>query len=120
MPTSKRLKIIRTYKSITRTLGEVGGVNSVLFMLFYYATVIYCRYKTRNIMVDKVFPFIKEAEEMQIIKSKSKGDGRKASMNAIQPDNQERQHIKRDASAKKLRKTAYQAIEDTLDVVTIV
>ena len=72
-------------------------------------------------MVDKVFPFIKETEEMQMMKSKSKGDGRKASMNTIQPDtNQKRQHIKSDASAKKLRKTAYQAIEDTLDVITIV
>ena len=44
-PTTKRLKIIRSYKSITRTLGEIGGINSIIFMFFYYATAIYCKFK---------------------------------------------------------------------------
>ena len=52
-------KITRTYKSIVQTLSLIGGINSFVFIIFYYATALYTKYAKSDLLVGFVYPFLK-------------------------------------------------------------
>ena len=73
MSSNKKLTVVRTYKSLTRTLSEIGGINSICFLVFYYATVLLTRKTKRDYIVEKVFPFLKQkATNSQVLAALNK------------------------------------------------
>ena len=67
MSSNKKLTVIRTYKSITRTLSEIGGINSICFLIFYYITILFTRKTKRQFIIEKVFPFLKQNQFLSLI-----------------------------------------------------
>lgn len=149
MSSARKATIIRVYKSITRTLSEIGGINSFAFLLFYYVNHLYCSYAKKRILVNKVFSFFEESDALQKNKSRATRSSRKVlqdttkaagsfdnSKKQAQPDGltgaeqrsslqQHREsadileHLDR-KTVEALRAEAYSMIEESLDVVSIV
>lgn len=147
MSSARKATIIRVYKSITRTLSEIGGINSFAFLLFYYVNHIYCSYAKKKILVNKIFSFFEESEAAKqekrnairstkkVIQDTKTSGSFNTSKNLAQPDGlnaahphappQTRQsvdileHLDK-KSIEALRNEAYAMIEESLDVVSIV
>ena len=137
MSTPKETKYIRIYKSLTRTMGEIGGMNSFLYIIVFYINYIHCKRVQKQVMVDKVFDFIpKTASKLKESKSlKEKGTQSKLDKSLGSelgkkegPHQHHQQHHLTDdilgyvdgTTIKTMKKDAFCMIEETIDICTIV
>jgi hypothetical protein len=130
---NKKIKIVRVYKSMTKTLSEIGGINSFLFLLFYYLNFAYCQYARKKIMVTSVFEFFREEEAEVRKRNGDKKDKPAPSSNLdgskIEPSvggggDQDLHDVffkhANLSEMNKLKRDAYSIIENNIDVVTII
>ena len=136
LSTSKEVKIARVYKSMTRTLGEIGGINSFAFILYYYLNRIYCYFAQKKIMVNSVFDFFPEEDEKRKMRQRgpphAKEQGKDLGKELGGVEGKEGKDQKGsfglynklignldDSSYEKMKKDAYEMIEESIDVVNI-
>ena len=124
LTSSKTVYISRVYKSLIRTLSEIGGINSFVFLFFYYINRLYCYFAYRKIMVNKVFEFFPEEDarrSRQSGRANAVGDSRQQ-----KPDREASSDIYSkvlasldDKAIARLRKEAFDMVQETIDVVYI-
>ena len=51
-----KVRVDRILKTLTKTLYEVGGINSIAFVLFI--NFVYSRWAMRDIVVNEIFKFL--------------------------------------------------------------
>ena len=51
----KGIVYLRIYKSMAKTIGEIGGLNSAIFIAFLFITNIYSQYAQRRYLVNHIF-----------------------------------------------------------------
>ena len=100
MSTGKKVTIIRNYKGLTNFLAELGGINSICFVVFFYLNFAYVSYAKQNLLVENIFSFL--------------GTGK----NKI--GDKKKNNSKDDATNSFLKKNAYGLIRDSLDILNIV
>ena len=49
----------RAYKTLTQILSQLGGINSMVMLVFIYINLIYNYYAKKQLLVEKVFKFFK-------------------------------------------------------------
>lgn len=108
--TGQREIIFRRYKTVIQALSEFGGINSFLFMFFSYATVIYTNLAKKRILVDSVFDFL---SDKQVAKHSSSSEPALGEL-------KNRNSLRKDPLLKNAREKAFKAIEENLDILTMV
>ena len=58
MMSGMKTTVTRTYKSFLRVVSEIGGINSVIFLIFYYLNIFYTHYAKKKIMSKLVYDFL--------------------------------------------------------------
>ena len=53
-------KYSRAYKTLTQTLSQIGGINSMSMLIFVYINLIYNYYAKKTLLVEGVFKFFKD------------------------------------------------------------
>ena len=53
-----KTRVTRTYKSFLKVVSEIGGINSVLFLIFYYINTLYTHFAKKKIMSRLVYDFL--------------------------------------------------------------
>ena len=61
MSGSKKVKLTRYYKGIVETLGDVGGLNSMVLIIFIYLNLFYLQLIKKKMLTKMVFPFLGES-----------------------------------------------------------
>ena len=140
-------KITRSYKTITQTLSQIGGINSMVMLVFVYINLIYNYYAKRNLLVERVFKFfqhIQPLKEPRLAKQGSEGGspaGTTQNLGSPELDKfnsiggppkpgaasrSSQHHLKNPIAQlnkkelETLRSEAYEVIRKNLDVVTLV
>ena len=105
MSSSRKQKVVRTYKSLTKTMSEIGGINSILLLCFIYLNLVYIHFRKRRIFTERIFDFSNTTAQLAVGKpaAASSGSGKEKS-----------------AQAKKLYDQADTLIREGLDVVNII
>src|SRR3990167_1668079 len=103
-----KTEITRTYKTIMRTLSEIGGMNSIAFIIFYYCSLLFAYFTKRENFVKMIFPFIYSKEFQDKVSEESKDD-KGAFSAALFKENMHR-----------IKDEAYNSIVRCLDVLNIV
>jgi hypothetical protein len=131
MSSGKKMKIVRQYKGLVETISDLGGVNSIVFLLFLWANYTYVEVIQQKHLVHKVFDFFNEklftakpARKSRLLCCKKINPGlakpgaafgsqssitSKTDPDALEP-----------AVVKNLQEQAYKMIENSLDIVTLV
>jgi hypothetical protein len=91
-----------------KTMSEIGGMNSIAFIIFYYASLLYAYFTKRENFIKTIFPFIYSKDFEEMVSQDSKDDQGKFSL-AIFGQNM-----------RKIKEEAYNSIVKCLDVVNIV
>ena len=141
MSTSKEEKVIRKYKSLTLTFSELGGINSFVFLLFFYFNSHFAGRARKRMLTHEVFNFFdilekksdnnkaQKKEHIQAEASPSKKRlGSEARENESFADLGKDNELLDDdifgvldeATIKTMKKDAFCMIEETIDIVTIV
>lgn len=55
--------ITRNYKSLVMILSQIGGINTVLFLVCFYSAVFYAHLTQKKLLVSRIFPFLKTPQE---------------------------------------------------------
>src|SRR3990167_7212951 len=97
-------KITRTYKSVVQTLSLIGGINSFVFLIFFYLTALYTRFVKDDIMVGMVYPYLRSPEAYEELS---------ISNNA----NMKQKHVAGVENYKKIKEVATSQLERSLDLV---
>ena len=144
MSSGRKITITRSYKGVVEVIGDLGGVNSVVFLFFLYANLVYVTTMQKKWLVNTIFDFFRD--DLFQVKSasghkKSGGVGRclswvfccrlcckkkdkpKSTTLDDSEDGKKPQDInlKLDKeTVKSLQDEAFQVIEKTLDVITLV
>ena len=116
--------IFRSYKGFVEMLGDIGGVNEIVFILCLYANWFYLRSAGKRILVEKVFDFFGQPEfqSKRQLNLHAKPDEKINNKLSLQdqdwpvppkPTLQEADRID-------LQSNAFKMINETLDIVTIV
>ena len=134
---NKTIRITRLYKTVMRTLSEIGGLNSILFLLFYYLTKFYAHFAEKRLLSKEVFgEFLhlldhescssQTAHKRQLLQAKEKARKQESAAQGLQPPQTDvapgaffANHLD-NRTVEKMKRDAYKMIEDTIDVVTIV
>ena len=124
LPTPKKIIVARVYKSLTRTLSEIGGINSVAFLIFYYLNRLFCYFAQKRIVVDKVFEFFPEEEQRRKKLKKSKISAAKSPSPSLTGESDPEDFSRKLASLGdkefgQLKQEAFGMIQETTDVVYI-
>jgi hypothetical protein len=61
MSGSKKIKLTRYYKGIVETLGDIGGLNSMVLFIFVYLNLFYLQLIKKKLLTNLVFPFLGES-----------------------------------------------------------
>ena len=56
--TGTNVKILRSYRGFVETLGDIGGVNEIVFILCWYTNWFYLILAKQKVVVGKVFKFL--------------------------------------------------------------
>ena len=56
---NKKVMIMRSYRSLTHTISEIGGMNTVIYVVFLSINSLYLFFKKRSILAERVFSFSK-------------------------------------------------------------
>ena len=126
LSTSKFIHVARIYKSFIRTLGEIGGINSFAFLLFFYINRVYCYFAQKRIMLDKVFGIFSEEDHRRNKRKAGNGKDKKMGNDSSIGSNKTGKGLYRgllrdmdDNSYSKMKGDAYAMVEESLDVVNI-
>lgn len=111
----RKLTIIRTYKTITKTLSEIGGINSIAFVFFFYLNFMYSQYAKKNILIDKIYDFLQPKKSNSLPPNSGN-----SSTDSGEELGQIGWNLGDKESVKKLREEAYKSIYDSMDIVTII
>lgn len=114
---SKSVRTTRLYKSLTKTVSEIGGIHSILFVVFFYINLLYCHFARKNILVDEVFTFLRRPDSQGGLFGRCK---KKKVSPAEEPSTSSNSPKIPAEDLVWLRKKAYNSIIDSLDVVNIV
>ena len=60
MSSGKKIKLLRQYKGIVETISDIGGINSIVFLLFLWSNYLYISFIQKKLMVHRVFDFFNE------------------------------------------------------------
>lgn len=103
----------RIYKSLTETVSQIGGMNTIALLIFSFATWSYLRIQKREILVDQIFGFLKQTKNnANMIEPSTQSCGQNES------DSEKPQVTKK--SLGELREQAYSFITESLDVTKLV
>ena len=64
MSSSRKLKVFRTYKGITKTMSEMGGINSICLLVFLYLNILHLYFKKKGILSEKIFSISHSAAKL--------------------------------------------------------
>jgi hypothetical protein len=103
-----KTSITRTYKTIMRTLSEIGGMNTLAFIIFYYCTILYSYLTEQENFVKMIFPFIYSNDFQQKVSEESKDEQGKVSKSLFKKN------------MSKIKLEAYNSIVKCLDLLNIV
>ena len=103
----------RKYKTLSETFGELGGVNSVVFMVFLIGYLIYNIQIRKQVLLDQVYGgLIRAAKANRRSRDKIKKEGRNRFCCG--------KKTKDDQYIDELKNAAFKNIEESLDVINIV
>ena len=105
MSSSRKQKVVRTYKSLTKTVSEIGGINSILLLSFIYFNLAYIHFKKRRIFTERIFDFSNTTAQLGVNQPKA------SSITSAKV---------KSAHANKLYDQANTLIREGLDIVNIV
>ena len=131
MSSGKKLKIVRQYKGVVETLSDLGGVNSIVFLLFLWANYTYVEAIQQRHLVRMVFDFFNEKlfttkpaqssrfrcckkNKLSMAKPAAALRSQASIVSMSDPNSLE------PAVVKGLHEHAYKMIENSLDIVTLV
>ena len=135
-----KLIYVRSYKTLTQALSQVGGINNVVMLVFIYINLIYNYYATKTLLVEKVFKFFSIVKVQPRGESEGGGGGgaekTENQHGAIQPNSKDPQsptiaqngdpHLINPLSRlsqkelENLKDEAYEVICKNLDIITLV
>ena len=116
---------IRSYKTMTQILSQIGGINSIALMVFVYINLAYNYYAKKSYLVDRVFKFFQGVKALKAqndkslitpLKSENGNDQSPTSKRSIRNPLEDLNN----AELEELREEAYNVIQKNLDVITIV
>ena len=132
-------KFVRSYKTLMQTLSQLGGINSVVLLVFLYINLIYNYYAKKKLLVEKVFMFFVGLNDRRAKKPADHFDIRPGealqvnSSDGNTPSNRKKQELqerKTDVAnplaklsggeLEEMRNEAYEVIMKNLDVITLV
>lgn len=124
MSSGRSTLIVRHYKGLIESISDLGGVNSIVWIIFLYMNYTYLALVQEKVLVHKVFDFFKEdafkprpsSKGCCRKKSRIREMGKIGSIEELEKFNS-RLNPK---MVKELENEAYKVIHKTLDVVTIV
>ena len=124
MSSGRSTLIVRHYKGLIESISDLGGVNSIVWIIFLYMNYTYLALVQEKVLAHKVFDFFKEdafkprASTRGCCRKKSlrRDMGKIASIEELDKMNS-RLNPK---MIKQLEGEAYKVINKTLDVITIV
>ena len=115
MSSGRKVIISRTYKSLTQTVSEIGGINSICFVFFFYINLVYMEKAKKKILANHIFEFL----DKPLFDKNNKGGASKS--DAKQKPSKSAKQLQLDKKkAKELEEEACKVVEKSLDVVTIV
>ena len=115
----RKVVISRVYKTITKILSEIGGINSIVFVFFFTLNNLYSYFARKNILISSVYGFLDSNKNNKNPKVSAKSDainldGSDTGLKSVGWDLGNR------AALKKLRTEALLSIEENMDIVTII
>ncbi len=118
--TGTNVKILRSYRGFVETLGDIGGVNEIVFILCWYTNWFYLLIAKQKVVVGKVFSFLTDPIFANFRTGNAQLSAReKLPLHRVQRVGPESER-ERAAEGPSLENQAYQLITGTLDVVTLV
>ena len=131
-PTASSVTYHRRHKSLAETLGEIGGFNAVLFMLFLFVYKRYNQHVRDSLLLSRVFGFISEISFLEeepdaqsqpaLRRSKTTALTRLKTFRPSAPCCRRKKSRSEEESLRKLgklRSAALDSVENTLDVVSL-
>ena len=137
MSSGKKLKVVRQFKGIVQTISDIGGINSIIFLLFLWTNLVYVECIQEKVLVNKVFDFFSE----KLFAAKKSASSEKCSLCLCKKKDKKTQVQAKDSGSlrsmrsvvskddpgalepvvvARLQTEAYKMIEKSLDVVTLV
>ncbi len=103
---SRKLTVVRSYKSITKTISEIGGINSILMLSFLTLNLVYVFFRKSRIFAERIFGLSKISSQLKTTPS-------------LRLDSAITKRDNLTSQVKKLREQAYSAVKEGLDVVSL-
>lgn len=112
----RKVRVNRAYKTITKILSEIGGINSIAFIFFFYINFIYSRWAMKDTLINKVFKFIDEKKS----KSGKSGSDNESQLRDNADGLKSLDWYTKDKKKKQPRAEAFSQIQKSLETVSIV
>ena len=72
LSTNNRLTTVRRYKGLLETLGEIGGLKDIVWIVFLILYTHYHHYRSKHILVQEVYGFSRKYSANDICRKKAK------------------------------------------------
>ena len=117
MSSGRKVRVDRVYKTITKTLSEIGGINSIAFVFFFYINLVYSRWTMKVTLVNEVFKFLDEKKSKNTKTGSDKEPQHGCESEGLKSLGW---HTTDKRKREQLRAKAFSQIQNSLDIVSIV
>ena len=119
-------RLFRKYRGAVETIGDVGGVNSLVFLICLYVNYAYLSIYEQQLVIRKVFSFFSHplfTQKKQRSDSKGFSINKSKVLDAKEDSNSKDEERARETERKQLKElegSAFRLVLDSLDIVNLV